>query len=91
MKILLFKQKIPYFSRTDAPKKGDNFFDVGQGSFDGAETCELVGLFLLEDLSKTERLNVRIYRDDGLGCTKVPPSQAEKIRQKVAEILRNVA
>ena len=26
-------------------KKGDSDFDVAQGSFDGAETCELVGLF----------------------------------------------
>ena len=56
------------------------------GSYDGAETCELVGLFLLEELSKIERLNVGIYRDDGLACTRASPRQAEKLRQKVAAI-----
>ena len=37
-------------------------FDVTIGSFDGAETCELVGMFLLSHLY----VNVGLYRDDGL-------------------------
>ena len=77
---LLFKDGTPW------AKKGESFFDIGQGSYDGAETCELVGLFLLEELSKIERLNVGIYRDDGLACTRASPRQAEKLRQKVAAI-----
>ena len=33
-------------------KKGENtIFDITMGSFDGAEVCELVGLYLLEKLS----------------------------------------
>jgi hypothetical protein len=37
------------FSRnqTWCKKGSDSLFDVTMGSFDGAETCELVGLFLL--------------------------------------------
>ena len=37
------------------------------GSFDGAEICELVGLFILNKLSKEFcKDNVGLYRDDGL-------------------------
>ena len=35
-------------------------FDVTMGSFNGAETCELAGLFLLSHID----VNVRLYRDD---------------------------
>ena len=40
-------------------------FDVTMGSFDGAGTCELVGLFLLSQLTHLD-VNVGLYRDDGL-------------------------
>ena len=37
------------------------------GSFDGAEVCELVGLFILNELSITfGKDRVGLYRDDGL-------------------------
>ena len=77
---LLFKDGTPW------AKKGDSFFDIGQGSYDGAETCELVGLFILDKLSKIQNLNVGIYRDDGLAVTRASPRQAEKLRQQVAAI-----
>ena len=35
------------------------------GSFDGAETCELVGSFLLSQFQHLN-INVGLYRDDGL-------------------------
>ena len=42
-------------------------FDVTMGSFDGAEVCELIGLFILNILSdKYGKNNVGLYRDDGL-------------------------
>ena len=40
-------------------------FDVTMGSFDGAEVCELIGLFLLNNFSEKYG-NVGHYRDDGL-------------------------
>ena len=44
-----------------------SIFDVSMGSFDGAEVCELIGLFLLNNLSeKYGKSNVGLYRDDGL-------------------------
>ena len=36
------------------------------GSFDGAEVCELVGLFILNSLQERFGENVGLYRDDGL-------------------------
>ena len=37
------------------------------GSYDGAEICELVGLFILKQLGKTfGNKNIGLYRDDGL-------------------------
>jgi hypothetical protein len=37
------------------------------GSYDGAELCELVGLFILKEISdKFGKENVGLYRDDGL-------------------------
>ena len=77
---LLFKDGLPW------SKKGDSFFDVGQGSYDGAECSELIGLFILAELTKIERLNVGIYRDDGLAFTPASPRQVEIMRKKITEI-----
>ena len=42
-------------------------FDVTMGSFDGAEICELVGLYILDELSLLFGKDyVGLYRDDGL-------------------------
>ena len=42
-------------------------FDVTEGSFDGAEVCELVGLFLLNQLEDIiTNGSVGVYKDDGL-------------------------
>ena len=39
------------------------------GSFDGVNTCDLVGLYLLDKLSNLiRRENVGLYRDDGLAA-----------------------
>ena len=41
---------------------------VTMGSFDGAEICELVGLFILNELKRRiPEVNFGLYRDDGLG------------------------
>ena len=48
---------------------GGNSFDVTMGSFDGAEICELVGLYILHLLGDQLGVdNLGLYRDDGLAC-----------------------
>ena len=43
------------------------------GSYDGAEVCKLVGLFILHKLSeKFGKKNVSLYRNDGLMFLKGP-------------------
>ena len=63
-------------------------FDVKMGSFDGAETCELVGLFLLSQLTHLD-VNVGLYRVDGLAtCTK-SPKQEEAIKKEMCKIFKH--
>ena len=55
------------FDRDNVWVKKDNpGFDVTMGSYDGAELCELVGLYLLDLLAK-EFDKKYFGRDDGLG------------------------
>ena len=53
-------------NRTWSKRNTDTTFDVTMGSFDGAEICELVGLFILNSLEERFGKNVGLYRDDGL-------------------------
>ena len=56
-----------YGETTWAKKNNASLFDVTMGSYDGAEICELVGLFILKEISdKFGKENVGLYRDDGL-------------------------
>ena len=66
-------------------KNHSNMFDVTMGSFDRAEVCELIGLFLLDNLSKKYgKNNVGLYRDDGLAPLKSASGpQSERTRKDV--------
>ena len=60
------------------------------GSFDGAELCELVGLYILHILGeKYGKHRIGLYRDDGLACfgyTSGP--QADRIRKDFIKIFK---
>jgi hypothetical protein len=61
-KSLLFNANKPCVKRNN-----NSMFDVAMGSFDGAEVCELIGLFALNTLAKKfGNENIGLYRDDGL-------------------------
>ena len=55
------------------------------GSYDGAEVCELVGLFILDDLCNVYgKDNIGLYRDDGLAIFKnTSGPQANRIRKDI--------
>ena len=55
------------------------------GSYDGAETCELIGLFLLSQLNKLD-IQVGLYRDDGLVVCSKSKRETEKIKKEICEI-----
>ena len=53
--------------KTWIKQQNNSLFDVTMGSFDGAEVCELIGLFILNSLAKEYgKDRVGLYRDDGL-------------------------
>ena len=66
-------------------KKDGESFDVTMGSYDGAEVCELVGLFILNELTKKfGKENIGLYRDDGLALLKGTNGRlADKARKEL--------
>ena len=71
-------------------KGGNKDFDVTMGSFDGAEVCEMVGLYILYILStKYGRNHNGIYMIDGLACFEnVSGPKADQIRKGFINISR---
>ena len=65
-------------------------FDVTMGSSDGAETCELVGLFLLNEIRKRHNNNFGLYRDDGLGIINTTARQTENIKIDLSPYSKNI-
>ena len=74
-----------YYGGTPWIKKGESNFDVSMGIFDGAETCELVGLFILWRL-KVLGVDLGLYRDDGLGVCRLSARQTEILKKKMCAI-----
>ena len=62
-------------------KDSASLFDVTMGSYDGAETCELVGLFLLSQITAKYGPDFGLYRDDGLGVINASPRRVELIKK----------
>ena len=69
-------------------KKNTSLFDVAMGGYDGAEVCEIVALFLLNNLAnKFEKNSVGLYRDDGLALFKnINGHRADKIRKEFHQL-----
>ena len=80
-KSLLFTDDKPWI------KRDGTLFDVTMGSYDGAEVCDLIGLYLLTGLKqKFENLDMGLYRDDGLGIYKnLPGPEAERTKKKIIQ------
>ena len=86
-KSLLFNQETPWVKRNN-----DTMFDVTMGSFDGAEICNLVGLFILNKLSaKFGNESVGLYRDDGLALLKGRSARAgDKARKELHALFNDL-
>ena len=65
-------------------------FDVTMGAPDGAEVCELVGLYILNELSKNlPDIDFGLYRDDGLAVHKTTSGpQRDRVRKKIIAIFQ---
>ena len=71
-------------------KDSNGDFDVTMGSYDGAEVCELAGLFMLNELSKTfDKDNIGSYRDHGLSVFKnYNGYQYDKVRKEMIDLFK---
>ena len=78
-KALLYDRDKPWTKRTNSD------FDVTMGSYDGAETCELVGLYILSQLIRLD-INIGSYRDEGLAVCRKTPRQTERIKKEICKI-----
>ena len=72
-------------------KNSSNLFDVTMGCYDGAESCELVGTYLLYKIKEKfgSTCDFDLYRDDALGISKASPRQTELIKKDLCCIFRN--
>ena len=84
-KSLLYREGEPWI------KKQSNNFDVTMGSYDGAEVCELIGIFMLSLIgNKYNPNNIGLYRDDGLAVFKnTSGPQSEKIKKTFQKMFKN--
>ncbi len=82
-KSLLFHGNTPWVK-----KNNDSMFDVTIGSFDGAEICDLVCLFLLNDLAKKIcNKFVGLNRDDSLAIIQSKRAKiADKVRKEMHDL-----
>lgn len=71
-------------------KKSNENFDVSMGAYDGAEICELVGLYLLSTIAKSyDKTDIGLYRDDGLAIfRRISGSKADRIRKHFQAIFK---
>ena len=81
---LLFSKRQPWEKRNLTSN-----FDVTMGSYDGAETCELVGCYLLSQLKQIPGIEIGLYRDDGLVVLNQTPRQIEKAKKQICQIFAN--
>ncbi|PIK34213.1 hypothetical protein BSL78_28965 [Apostichopus japonicus] len=82
-KSILFNDANPW-----TKKDSKNSFDVTIGSRDGAEVCELVGLFILHNLKQhLNPADVGLYRDDGLAALRTRSGRsADMTRKEVTQL-----
>ena len=83
-----------FFYRDGEPwikKSSNSLFDVTMGSYDGAEVCEIVGLYLMNDLTKiVSKDDIGLYRDDGLAIVRNKSGpQIEALRKKIIKLFKD--
>ena len=79
------------FSQGDNWVKQSGLFDTTMGAFDGAECCELIGIFMLHEIKQLfPELNIGLYRDDGLGvCRRRGGSDLDRIRKGLVKLFKD--
>ena len=57
------------------------------GSYDGAETCELIRMYTLRQLKeKSYDMDIGLCRDDNLAVLDQTPQKIEKIKKEICKV-----
>ena len=74
-------------------KEIDSCFDVTMVSFDGAEICELVGLYIQSKLEKIlPKSDVGLYRDNRVALLRnLNGQQAGKVKKNIIGVFKDIA
>ena len=83
-KSLLYHQNSPW-----TKKNTNDMFDITMGSYDGAETCELIGIYMLSLIASKFKDEVGLYRDDGLAVCKATAKEIEKTKKEVCKVFKS--
>ena len=68
-------------------KKSGSLFDETGVSFDGAEVCDMVGLFLLHQSTKlVGKSSIGLYRNDSLAILDASGPDLERLRKKIIKL-----
>ena len=83
---MLFSDGEPWVEKDD-----EDDFDIPIGCYNGAELCELVGTYLLNQLKVVvAKENMGLYRDDGLGIFKnMSGPEVERKKKELVKISKN--
>ena len=90
--IMHCRQSILFSNSSAWSKKRSPQFDIAMGSFDGAEVCELVGLYMLYHLSSVtgDKMNIGLYRDDGLAILEATSGlETDRIQKKTEKLFKD--
>ena len=68
-------------------KKGNKNFDITMGSWDGAESCNIVSLYLLSKVQHL-KLNIGAYMDDWLAVSSFKPRVTEQKKKQLCAIFK---
>ena len=76
-------------------KDTDSSFDVTMGSFDGAELCELIGIYIQSLLTDSIELitkeNIGLYRDNGLILLRnINSQQTNRLQKRIIKKLQSI-
>ena len=91
--IMHCRKSLLFFGNETWKKKStESCFDVTMGSFDGAEICELVGLYIQSNLENIlPKTNFGLYRDDGLILLRnLNGQQMDKKRKAIIKIFKDI-
>ena len=84
----LFKNNQSWVKK-EVSEEGENF-DVSMGSMDSSECSDLVGLYILAELSKfIEKDSFGLYKDNGLLAIKDSGPNIEKIKKQIIAVFKS--